>query len=786
MFKKAAICTVITASLIGGALTGCSPKGEKANSNGSGSSETSELSSKYAYKPEYVDLKGENKVDNVYGFVGNGEDVIFVGEKVIKEEVVKDSEGGEYTETETQKEVFKLDTNSKEITSLGEYASTEIPEGYEGESYIQNIFKGEGDTFWSYENAYTYKYNLPEGVTRESENAWEYYEEGGNVSAFRQFDFSGKELASVDITDIGFENGISSVQMDSKGNIYMSSWGEGIKILNPDGSLKKEIPSDERADGELYKIGADEIGMIKYSDDYSTRTLNLIDPETGSFGREIELPQRGYNLMEGFGDYQLLYNYNGKIYGHTEGSDEDEKLLDWFDYDINGDYVNKFEFLEGGRVVGFINDWSGDEPQPQLIIMNPIDAKDVVQKEEIVLAGLWMDYEIKNQAIKFNKSNDKYRIVMKDYSEFNKNDDYTLGLTKLNTEIISGQIPDILLTSELPIEMYAAKGVLADMWEFIDNDKSLSRSDLMEHVFDVMSREGKLYQIASSYSIFTAVANKDVWGNETASVRNLIEISKDLPEGRTVFGRYMGGNDLLRYVIYMNMDKLVDWETGKCSFDTPEFVEMLEFVNQFPREINWDDYEYEDENTLLLNGGQLLSIASIYSLNDFMQRDAILGDKLVYVGTPGMESGTTAVYPGTGLAITASCKNKDAAWEFVRTFLTEEYQEQNSWSFPTNKKAFDKAVEAAMKAETDNEGNPLAKTYVYNGDNDIPIYEMTEDQYNRFMELYNSIETVVKFDESMSGIISDEIEGFFNGQTSAEETARLIQSRVSLYVSEQK
>ena len=53
-----------------------------------------------------------------------------------------------------------------------------------------------------------------------------------------------------------------------------------------------------------------------------------------------------------------------------------------------------------------------------------------------------------------------------------------------------------------------------------------------------------------------------------------------------------------------------------------------------------------------------------------------------------------------GMAISASCKNPEAAWSFVRTILTEDYQTTNYfWQFPTNKHSFEAYKEQAMKQE---------------------------------------------------------------------------------------
>ena len=41
-------------------------------------------------------------------------------------------------------------------------------------------------------------------------------------------------------------------------------------------------------------------------------------------------------------------------------------------------------------------------------------------------------------------------------------------------------------------------------------------------------------------------------------------------------------------LVYSNLDQFVDWSTGECSFDSPDFIKMLEFVNTFPAEYDWE------------------------------------------------------------------------------------------------------------------------------------------------------------------------------------------------------
>ena len=52
---------------------------------------------------------------------------------------------------------------------------------------------------------------------------------------------------------------------------------------------------------------------------------------------------------------------------------------------------------------------------------------------------------MRDMVAKFNKTNTEYRMKVTDYSQYATNDDYTAGITKLNTEIIAGKVPDSYL-----------------------------------------------------------------------------------------------------------------------------------------------------------------------------------------------------------------------------------------------------------------------------------------------------------------------------------------------------
>ncbi len=68
----------------------------------------------------------------------------------------------------------------------------------------------------------------------------------------------------------------------------------------------------------------------------------------------------------------------------------------------------------------------------------------------------------------------------------------------------------------------------------------------------------------------------------------------------------------------------------------------------------------------------------------------------------------------------------------------------------------------------------------------VELYAVTREQADQILAVIDSADSAIVFDESVMDIIKDEAKAYFAGEKTVEETAALIQNRVSLYISEQK
>ena len=68
----------------------------------------------------------------------------------------------------------------------------------------------------------------------------------------------------------------------------------------------------------------------------------------------------------------------------------------------------------------------------------------------------------------------------------------------------------------------------------------------------------------------------------------------------------------------------------------------------------------------------------------------------------------------------------------------------------------------------------------------IPIYALEQEQVDQIRDLILSTTKVGDYNQEILNIVSEQAAPYFEGQKSAEEVARLIQSKVNIYVNEQR
>ena len=166
-----------------------------------------------------------------------------------------------------------------------------------------------------------------------------------------------------------------------------------------------------------------------------------------------------------------------------------------------------------------------------------------------------------------------------------------------------------------------------------------------------------------------------------------------------------------------------------------------------------------------------------------------MGEDVSYVGFP-MEGGQGAVINATQIyAISAKSNFKEGAWEFLRYYLTDEYQAEMEWNLSVHMDHFKEnanlATQKPFYIDENGDKQEYDETFYMNGES-ITIPQMTQEQVDKAVNYILSLKKSGYDNTNVMNIINEEMGGFFTGQKSAQEVAAVIQNRVQLYVDENR
>ena len=841
MKTKRIFALLLAALMIVGLFAGCS-KDEtkdpgKTESNGSLIDQTkpAATTAKYAYQADYFDLTMPDGVQYLNQICAAGT-TLYASVGIQGEEITNtDPDTGEtWSYYNTRLAMLTIDPDTGVCTELSNLQLPEVPEGADGSVDCYNMIGSDDGTLWMLVNVYATQYELPDDFDPNTDSKWNYPSTDIGGSYLMHVAADGSTIASIDLSDTnaddtedGMSSNLSSFAVDAAGNLYVSDYNN-IYVLDAEGNVQFKLDGSQY-NGSLCRLNAQQVGVMwyNYTDDVNAADENgqyfvPIDLETKDWGEKVKLPSNVGSILPGDDAYDFYYTYNNNIYGYTAKTDTKEKLVDWLACDVDTNNMSGYAMLSDSRVAALMQDWNTDPTTYQLIVLHRVDASEIKEKKVLTLACMYLDWNLRSMIVEYNKTNDEYRINVVDYSEYATDDDYNAGVTKLTTEIISGSVPDIFLTSNLPIDKYAAKGVIADLNTFMDGGNGLSRDYFVPQVMSALEKDGKLYELPTSFSVQTAYALSSIASQyDTWNVAAVQDAMTQLQEGATVFSDGWTKNTALSNCLSRNLSAFVDWTTGKCEFDSEAFQQLLAFCNSFPAEtsdgdgaiayassadIAVDVAMWESDATRITNGKQLMSTIGMYSFDSYIWNVYAIRDKITFTGYPTEDGSGSSFELQMPMAISSVTKYPDAAWDFVCSIIKKmnTIDENNYYyGFPISQAAFDAEMTDIMteqyqldengeQVDWDGDGEPdkaIRGSYetMENGETVYKdVYALTQEDIDQILGVINSTRSVYDYDQEILDIITDEVAAYFAGDKDVQTTANMIQSRVNLYVQEQR
>lgn len=742
------LCLALTTTI----FTGCGKKGsDTSDSNSSADYD-------HIFKEEEFELSEEVNSESLYSMTGYGDYVVSYGSTYNEK-----ADASNYVIIR-----FKNDgSDVKQIEING------MPESGEGSVYISDVKCDAEGNVYVLKDEYSYSedsdgFDIYYLDKYDTDGELEYEavvsENGANESFSGIFYMEGKGI-------LAYGNGIVSLFSDSDGS-FVNKFDTGLDYF------QEVIPKDDK----LYIYYWEEEG-------YKFKEFSLTD---GKMGGDVSFPGSLSNYISCYPGTatDLLLLANTGIYTYNFGDSDVTYSCSYIDSDINPDNVSgAVQVSDTEYIILVMNDENAEYEFKKIV---KVPAEEAKSQEVITLGCYWMDYNIRSAIIDFNKTNPKYRISVKDYSMYDTDTDYSAGVTKLNTDIVGGNVPDIIIAStEMPMESYISKGLFMDLDPIIEADSEFVMDDYLTNVIDSFRRDGKLYSLVPGFSLYTvAAATSDLGGKTSWTISDMKQIadSKGIAY-KDLFGPGYARDSVMTMAIYLNASSYIDWDKHECKFDSEEFKEFLAFLKEFPSEIDNSVYSI-DYSDYWRKDKALAELMYMSSFNEYqMSLRGTFGEDVTLIGLPTDGASGSAIIPDNELCISASTSKEEGCWEFIKSLFTEDFQKEVAEysGFPVKKSVFEDLADEAMKPSTwvneDGEEETYTQT-TYIGGKDIEVTPLTREERDYVVGFIESLSAHVVYDEEILNIVTEEAAAYFNDQKTVDDVVSIIQSRISIYVNE--
>lgn len=424
-------------------------------------------------------------------------------------------------------------------------------------------------------------------------------------------------------------------------------------------------------------------------------------------------------------------------------------------------------------------------------------------------------------------SNSTIAIVMgSDEDNSQQTADY---IGKINTELMGGGGPDLLVMDILPFYKYADSGLLENLQNYMDADKDFAKEDYRSNIIEAMKYKGGQYLMPLDYRFdYIAYDSSLLHGDDESrlkaaadkiSYHELFQIEKDsfLQENSDSSDpvRMLGmpaDQVMLEELMRCDYNEYIDFENRKVNLNDGRFASLLESVKQYGADgylrpgTSADQLETGDSGVpfdmsvieKMRNEKFFFKSKSNNSLREEVLREERVKDgfqSFSFGGgiTPGDEqndkilgllsghNGNKSIQYFNALGINSNSSNKALAWAFLKYLLSEEIQSDPQMmiiGLPVNNAARE---ELALKIITSNYGNEASSE----------AKSLTAEQeklVKRYADTVESLSDALNYwpiqDDTVKEMIHKETSRFFDGSSSSGEVAEALQKKVELYLNE--
>lgn len=366
------------------------------------------------------------------------------------------------------------------------------------------------------------------------------------------------------------------------------------------------------------------------------------------------------------------------------------------------------------------------------------------EKVELNLAVTYLPEKIEKYILDFNSSNNDYRINVHQYSYGEE------SYNNMNLDLISGKIDVIISDSSFNVEEYD-KDIFYDLNEFIKQDSDINDDNYFCNIIDLYSYNGKIYEIVPEFLLYVMYVCDD-------------NITSDLLWSQNEFLDFISAENglskapayKLPLILRCLSCKYINYETGSCNFTDKNFLKVLELTG---KNLSFDEIVPVDQVQKEIIGREYKLLTEEYNNSLWLPESEKNNVKIK--GLPDDNKAGIVVSPYFGLSILNNSEHKQEAWDFIRYYISDEYQKcitSETFNIPLSRNVWKEHIKTP---ETSEYMKQISETVISNAN--YRDYAINSKVYQILEQVYTA---------------------YSSGNITANDAVKEMQSKTELYLKE--
>ena len=440
-----------------------------------------------------------------------------------------------------------------------------------------------------------------------------------------------------------------------------------------------------------------------------------------------------------------------------------------------------------------------DSEGPKMMKYEYDEAVPSVPQKELNVYSLRENDSIRQMAVLFQKQYPdtyvNYQVGMSGEGGMTAAD----ALRTLNTDILTGNGPDVLFLDEMSVKTYAEKGLLSDLTGIAEEVKS--QEGLLDHIACTYKNEDGLPAIVTRFGTMIVAGDPELL-KRTDGFSSLEELAEEgyLEPFDVAYlaellypacaGNWKNEDNTIRQEKlseYVNSIKEIsDTYCGHAS------EKVLQELSAYKEGIyaNWDaliaagsrgdDMAY-GILSLVSDPGHV-KIGTIYGMTEYsglVSANKVTGrcsEKLLSMQQSGV------FIPSSIVSVMNTAKEQERAFDFVKYLLSSGSQKQG-WGLPVNQKAFEELAYTDPYGENGGfsvcSGNEETGEYI-----ELTYSWPTKEESDAFYEMVKQLSNCAETEQVQYEVVIEQVRRCLSGEITEDEAVNTIMQKINLYLAE--